>query len=298
VGGGNTKEEEDLTARIRKIRWRVECAEIGATQARKLMQEVSSDVDNVKLSQDARATILEKLTELDKEIGKLAEFEESEKAEKDAREKLAEDGKQQLDESRKRADLVPLYSREFGSGAVEALLKAGKSGGGYRHPKKNLDLESIKSAVHIEACRNGGYNTSSTSNGLVIRIRDQSRIVTESAYQAGYNVEDPGVQAAMGVLAREIAFTLSSDSGGRSEKPEHQARGMAYMEMRDTPENAAYLKQESKTDPRALLEEAERSLSNIQAALSTATGERQKILEKRREQLKVKIATLRKELDE
>lgn len=297
MGSGNTKAEEDLTTRIRRIRSRVEYAEIEATQARKLMQEVSSDLDNVKLSQDARATILDKLAALDEEIGKLAKFEELEKAEKNAREKLAEDGKQQLDESLKKADLVPLYSREFGSGAVDALLKAGKSGGGYRHPKANLDLEPIKSAVHTEACRNGAYNASSTSNGLVNRIRDQSRIVTESAYQAGYNVEDSGVQAAMGVLAREIAFTLSSDSGSRSEKPEHRARGMAYMEMQGTPDNTEYLNQESKTDPRALLEEAERSLSNVRAALSTATGEKQKRLEEQCEQLKVKIATLKKKLD-
>jgi hypothetical protein len=301
VGNNTAKAEEkdDLPERIRKVRLRVQNSEVSAAEARQLMQEVSSDVgtETEKLSPEARKDVLQKLAELDEEIGWLAKYEKK-KEEKNTLDRLEGDIEQQLAKSRAAAELVPLYSREFGSlGPVAALLNAGKSAGGYRNPKPGLKLEPIKDAVHAEGCRNIGFNASSTSNGLVNRIRERSRVVTESAYKAGYNVEDAGVQAAMGALAREIAFTLSSDSGGRSEKTEHQARGMSYMTMRETADNTEYLNQESKTDPRALLADLERSLISVQGTLSTATGELENRLKKERDRINAEIADLKKKLD-
>lgn len=285
MGSGSAKEEQELAEDVAEIRRKFNGDFISAQEARDQLSKISTRLESgaVKLSEEGLKVVRGKIDDLDRLIAAEIESERRETELKDAQRKLDEDADAQLAESRLTGNLVPLYSTEFGTTSpVAALLKAGRNNGGYRNPKLGLDLEPIKTQVVDKACEGGGFSSSkSTANGLVNRIRDMAYQVVNRAYAAGYDVENANVQTAMGTLAREVAFTLSSDSGGRSETKENRARGMGYTDMKDLSDSSA-LQGEYIENPKELLKKAELGLQAVVARLDTATDPQ--LLERLRKQ--------------
>lgn len=127
------------------------------------------------------------------------------------------------------AGLKAVFDQEY-DGAVSKLLQAGLAAG-KKVPQQGRNLDDLILAVHTRTCKehaSGLSGPESMSNGLIIRIREQSSVVVKAAHALGYDVDQADVQSAMTVLIYKVSLSAPSDSGSREEKQEHMARGMAY----------------------------------------------------------------------
>jgi hypothetical protein len=301
MGSQSTKAAEDLVNKLATARRRLDTDAITFQEAQQVLHEVEAQVNSgqIKFKDRDLQAIQTKLGELRSKIDIVVSIEEDERREEEESRRQAQDLENQLEKGRETGNLVALFSYEFGSqNPVAGLLAAGRNFGGYRIPKQGLQLQPIADDVHFLACEGGGFsNYKSTANGLVNRIREQSAIVVKNAYKAGYPVEHDEVQKAMAVLAKEIAYTLSSDSGGREEKPEDLARGMAYNVSAKVPGvDPSLLAGGYSNDPAVKLKSHRQALVALGMELQHASGERETALKRQKEWIEREIKDLEAKL--
>jgi hypothetical protein len=299
MGNSVTRTEKSLIEEIEAIRDGYTSDTMSAAGVLEALDGVRERVRARKadLSEAGRERVLAKLAELIGVYAVLRDGDELERKRQEADRSRRAEGEARRELARNTSDLVGLYTTEYGESAVKNLLEVGRRNGGYRNPRQGLDLAEIQANVHALAYSraSGVSHQDSTSNGLVNRIREQSGAVVRDAYNLGYDVENAKVREALAALAYHVALSLPSDSGGREEKKEHRARGMAYMEMPDLANNNEYLGKSSQTDPGERLRELERELAGVESVLGKASGERAVRLRAQRDVLKEKIAEIKKQ---
>lgn len=311
MGNDSGKLAQKLSEQVDELRTRIEliieqCRDqaLSADEAYAALKGVKDEIGKLDLDRKIRDDILRKLLQADDKIYDLDELQQGER-EQAAREKLTQDAESQLLLGKQTGNLMLIYSQEYGDGYgknyVQQLLDAGRQAGGYRYPREGQKLKPISDDVHELACRkaSGVSSSKSTSNGLINRIREQSAIVVDYAYKAGYIVENDGVQEAMGNLARAVAFTLDSDSGARDIAKEHNPRGMSYNLDTRVPgvQNSSQYTGAPSEDPLVLLDSHERSLVNLKLQLSFATeSQRQERLRREIERLEKEVEDLKRKL--
>lgn len=293
MGANTGKMQPELIDKLTNAKQALENGEISLTEARDVLDDVTKRVEEgpVKIKGDALQEIRGKLRTLSNLIIDLEELEDQ-RREQQLREQLSNDAKEQLAKGRKIANLVEIYSQDYGRlNPVKALLEAGRNNGGFRNPKEGLKLGPIAEEVHYYACKGGGFSShTSTSNGLVNRIREQSAIVVDNAYNAGYPVEEEAVIKAMAILAREIAFTLDSDSGDRNYKKEDMPRGMSYnLDTKVPGIDPELLKGGFSQDPSVILASHRDAVIKLQFQLDKANGQQA-------ERLRTELARIREEI--
>lgn len=196
-----------------------------------------AEMDLVRASEHTREGIQKKLTqgqqdfeEIEKQI---AYFKTSEGTEhwisqrKVLVEKRRQEHHRREEERRRSAPDVPVRLLDFGpvkdplsqlKNALLVLLEAGNSAGGYTEP----DLEDVAMTKHVSEVTVQVNNLLDHSQlnqaSHTRRIYDSVYRVVETAYKAGYNIDDPTVRQALKKLV--IAYASSayeSDSGERDQ---------------------------------------------------------------------------------
>lgn len=295
MGAQMGKAEMDLLEEITNARAQLAFGTITLSQAQVVLDNALEKIRKreVSFSGDANDDVQSKLQILKEKIIELDNI-EREKIRKEMQAQQADDAKRQLAKGQEKGTLVPIYSREYGDGAVAALLEEGGRNGGYRYPREGQKLAPIAAEVHRLACKDFGVSShNSISNGLVNRVREQSMIVVEYAYKAGYPVENDDVQYAMAELAKQIAFTRPSDSGDREYTKDNMPRGMSYnMDTRVPGPDPALLKGGFSEDPAVQLESHRLAVIKLEVALSKADGARERALRKELERIRGLIKEL------
>jgi hypothetical protein len=303
MGSGQGKAEQDLIDRIRAAKRGIRTDTVTLDEARAVVADIRARIGRgeITFKPEAARRIEEKLGKLDERITLYEEMDQEEVRGREAVTRMADDAAAQVRRGQQHGELVALYSSEPqpNSTAVADLLQAGQQNGGYRKPSEGLDLESIARKVHEEGYSgiSGLSNVNSTSNGLVNRLRDQARTVARQAYEAGYNVENGEVQTKMGVLARELALGLDSDSGDRDYTKDNMPRGMGYNLDGHVPGvDASVLAGGYSGDPATQLESRREALVTLQLQLDRAVGDRAERLRTAKARIEKEIAELKAQL--
>jgi hypothetical protein len=294
------QQQERLVQRVSDIRLMLEMNKMSPGNARELLNEIMLEIKSGKTGLEGKALqlVLSKMDEVEKKIQTLERllYGNQEISTSDS---ISQSGDEVPKEIIKPLVLKPLYAQDYGRlNPVATLLEVGQKKGGYRSPDEYADPSTIGLDVHRIACKDSGFSSyTSTSNGLVNRIREQSLIVTQNAYENGYDITDDDVQAGLAVLAREIAFTLDSDSGDRDYKKEHNPRGMSYnLDTRvpglDPSVSKGGFSREVSAEEK--LESHKQALVALQFRISRANGEDRAKLVREKERIEKEIQELQR----